>query len=129
MTIAQQVRLAGGVIVTTPQDVALLDVKRAITMFEEIAAPVLGVVENMSYHVCPSCQKRAEIFGHGGGARMARQMGVPFLGEIPLHRAVRSSGDNGRPIVTAEPEHAAARAIQDIAERVAERLSDPASAS
>jgi ATP-binding protein involved in chromosome partitioning len=129
LTIAQQVRLAGGVIVTTPQDVALLDVKRAITMFDEIKAPVLGVVENMSYHVCPSCQKRAEIFGHGGGARMARQMGVPFLGEIPLYRAVRSSGDNGRPIVTAEPEHPAARAIQDIAERVAERLSDPASAS
>jgi ATP-binding protein involved in chromosome partitioning len=108
--------------VTTPQDVALFDVERAITMFNEINAPVLGVIENMSYHVCPNCQNRTEIFGHGGGARMAQRIGVPFLGEVPLYRAVRMSADDGSPIVTAEPEHPAARAIGDIADRVAAQL-------
>jgi ATP-binding protein involved in chromosome partitioning len=115
LTVAQQVQLAGGVIVTTPQDVALLDVRRGITMFEQVQAPVLGVVENMSYHVCGGCGARAELFGHGGGERMARQFGVPFLGAIPLVRAIRSAGDAGAPIVVAEPDHPQSRAFLDLA--------------
>jgi ATP-binding protein involved in chromosome partitioning len=115
LTVAQQVPLAGGVIVTTPQDVALLDVRRGITMFEQVQAPVLGVVENMSYHLCNGCGARAEIFGHGGGERMARQFGVPFLGEIPLVRAIRAAGDAGTPIVAADPSHPQSRAFVELA--------------
>ncbi len=115
LTVAQQVPLAGGVIVTTPQDVALLDVRRGITMFEQVGAPVLGVVENMSYHSCSGCGHRAEIFGHGGGAAMARQFGVPFLGEIPLVRAIRAAGDEGVPIVVADPSHPQSGAFFEIA--------------
>ncbi len=115
LAVAQQVPLAGGVIVTTPQDVALLDVRRGITMFEQVQTPVLGVIENMSYHVCSGCGARAELFGHGGGERMARQFGVPFLGEIPLVRAVRAAGDAGKPIVAADPTHAQSRAFAEIA--------------
>jgi ATP-binding protein involved in chromosome partitioning len=115
LTIAQQVPLAGGVIITTPQDVALLDVRRGITMFEQVKAPVLGVVENMSYHVCTGCGDRAEIFGHGGGESMARQFGVPFLGEIPLVGAIRAAGDAGTPIVVAHPDHPQSRAFRDVA--------------
>src|SRR3989454_5043150 len=83
LTITQQVPLSGGVIVTTPQDVALEDVKRGVTMFQQVKAPVLGVIENMSYHICSGCGERSEPFGHGGGATMAAQFGIPFLGEIP----------------------------------------------
>ncbi len=115
LTVAQQVPLAGGVIVTTPQDVALLDVRRGITMFEQVGAPVLGVIENMSYHLCTGCGARAEIFGHGGGDRMAKQFGVPFLGEIPLLRAIRSAGDEGKPIVVADPTSPESRAFLDLA--------------
>jgi ATP-binding protein involved in chromosome partitioning len=115
LTVAQQVPLAGGVIVTTPQDVALLDVRRGITMFEQVQAPVLGVIENMSYHLCTGCGARAEIFGHGGGDRMAKQFGVPFLGEIPLLRAIRSAGDEGKPIVVADPTSPESRAFLDVA--------------
>jgi ATP-binding protein involved in chromosome partitioning len=115
LAVAQQVPLAGGVVVTTPQDVALLDVRRGITMFEQLQAPVLGVVENMSYHVCGGCGARAELFGHGGGEKMARQFGVPFLGEIPLVRAIRASGDAGTPIVVADPSHPQSRAFAELA--------------
>ena len=122
LTITQQIQLAGGVIVTTPQDVALLDVQRGITMFNQVGAPVIGVIENMSYHVCSGCGARAEIFGHGGGARMAERFHVPFLGEIPLYRAVRAGADTGRPIVTAEPGHPVSVAIRDIARRIVDWL-------
>jgi ATP-binding protein involved in chromosome partitioning len=115
LTVVQQVPLAGGVIVTTPQDVALLDVRRGVTMFQQVETPVLGVVENMSYHLCSGCGDRAEIFGHGGGEQMARQFGVPFLGEIPLVLAIRESGDAGVPIVVAEPDHPQSRAFRDVA--------------
>ncbi len=115
LTVAHQVALAGGVIVTTPQDVALLDDRRGITMFEQVQAPILGIVENMSYHLCSGCGARAELFGHGGGERMARQFGVPFLGEIPLVRAIRAAGDAGTPIVVADPEHPQSRAFFEIA--------------
>jgi ATP-binding protein involved in chromosome partitioning len=124
LTITQQIALTGGLIVTTPQDVALLDVKRGIAMFQQVKAPVLGVVENMSYHLCSQCGERAEIFGHGGGARMAEQMDVPFLGEIPLYREVRTAADEGTPIVLSQPDHAASRALRAIADRVAARLAD-----
>jgi len=118
LTIVQQVALAGGVIVTTPQDVALLDVQRGIAMFNQVNAPVLGVVENMSYHICSGCGDRAEIFGHGGGAKMAEQFNIPFLGEVPLVAAIREAGDRGQPIVVADPNGPQSQAFRDIAARV-----------
>ena len=122
LTITQQVPLTGGVIVTTPQDVALLDVKRGITMFQQVNAPVLGVIENMSYHICSGCGDRAEIFGHGGGAAVAAQFQVPFLGEIPLVREIRAAGDTGQPIVAADPDHPQSRAFVAIAERLIDAI-------
>ncbi len=124
LTITQQIKLAGGVIVTTPQDVALLDVQRGITMFNQVGAPVIGVIENMSYHVCSSCGHRAEIFGHGGGARMAQRFQVPFLGEIPLYRAVRACADAGRPIVAADPAHPVSVVIREIARKITNWLAE-----
>src|SRR5207253_103661 len=127
LTVAQQVPLAGGVIVTTPQDVALLDVKRGVTMFQQVNAPVLGVVENMSYHICSGCGERADLFGHGGGAAMAEQFHIPFLGEVPLVRAIREAGDAGEPIVAADPKHPQSQAFRAIAARiVAEIAARPA---
>ena len=129
LTITQQVALTGGVIVTTPQDVALLDVKRSIVMFQQVNAPVLGVVENMSYHICSGCGDRAEPFGHGGGEKVARQFGIPFLGEIPLVREIREAGDTGKPIVAADPKHPQSQAFRSIAERIlAEIAARPESA-
>lgn len=126
LTMVQKVPLSGGVIVTTPQDVALLDVRRGMKMFEEVHVPVLGVIENMSYHVCSRCGHRAEIFSHGGGARMAEQFGVPFLGEIPLVREIREDGDAGTPLVVAQPGHPQSQVLVDIAERVVAQLEDRA---
>ena len=119
LTIVQQVPLSGGVIVTTPQDVALLDVQRGITMFRQVNAPVLGVIENMSYHLCSGCGERVEIFGHGGGAKMAAQFEIPLLGEIPLVSAIREACDAGTPIVVADPDGPQSRVFLDIARRVA----------
>jgi len=124
LTITQQVPLAGGVIVTTPQEVALADVRRGIAMFRQVNAPVLGLIENMSYHLCPGCGARAELFSHGGGAEMARQTGLPLLGEIPLVRAIREASDRGMPIVAADPSHPQSRAFREIAERVLLRLDE-----
>jgi len=124
LTLTQQVPITGGVIVTTPQDVALADVRRGIAMFRQVDAPVLGVIENMSYHICPGCGARADLFAHGGGAAMARDAGIPFLGEIPLVRAIREAGDAGTPIVAAEPSHPQSRAFREIAERVLLRLDE-----
>jgi ATP-binding protein involved in chromosome partitioning len=121
LTITQQVALDGGVIVTTPQDVALEDVKRGVKMFQQVNAPVLGVVENMSYYLC-SCGDRAELFGHGGGAAVAKQFNIPFLGEIPLVREVREAGDNGKPLVAANPEHPQSLAFRAIAQRVVDEV-------
>ena len=126
LTVVQQVPLSGGVIVTTPQDVALLDVKRAIAMFEQVNTPVLGVVENMSYHLCSGCGSRADIFGHGGGEAMARQFGVPFLGEIPLVTDIRSAGDRGVPIVIADPDRAESRIFFEIAGAIDAQLAERA---
>ncbi len=124
LTLTQQVAITGGVIVTTPQDVALADVRRGIQMFRQMSAPVLGLIENMSFHVCPGCGERAELFGHGGGAAMAREAGIPLLGEVPLVRAIREASDAGLPIVAAEPSHPQSRAFREIAERVLVRLAE-----
>jgi ATP-binding protein involved in chromosome partitioning len=125
LTITQRVALAGGVIVTTPQEIALLDVRRGVAMFEEVHVPVLGVVENMSYYLCRKCNHRHEIFAHGGGERLARSLGVPFLGELPLVRELREGGDHASPIVTANPTHPVSVAFQSIAAKVIEELERP----
>jgi len=122
LTITQRVALAGGVIVTTPQELALLDVRRGISMFNEVNVPVLGVIENMSYHVCRKCHHRHEIFGHGGGARLAAQLDVPFLGELPIVAELREGGDLARPLVAVAPQHPASLAFKDIAGKVIERI-------
>jgi len=122
LTLTQQVPITGGVIVTTPQDVALADVRRGVAMFRQVNAPVLGLIENMSFHLCPGCGARADIFGHGGGAAMAREAGIPLLGEIPLVRAIREAGDAGTPLVVADPSHPQSRAFREIAERVLVRI-------
>ncbi|HEV7501951.1 MAG TPA: Mrp/NBP35 family ATP-binding protein [Vicinamibacteria bacterium] len=123
LSMAQSVPVAGAVVVTTPQGVSVADVRKAVAMFRQLNIPVLGVVENMSYFVCGHCQERTEIFGHGGGARMAEDLGIPFLGEVPIDTRVRSGGDEGQPIVVAAPESAAGAAFIDIAGRVAAEIS------
>jgi ATP-binding protein involved in chromosome partitioning len=118
LTLTQKIHLSGAVIVTTPQDVSLIDARKGLAMFQKVNVPVLGIVENMSYYVCPSCGHREEIFKHGGGARTAKQLGVPFLGEIPLDPKVAIGGDAGKPIVTAEPKSAVTEAYMRIADSV-----------
>jgi ATP-binding protein involved in chromosome partitioning len=122
LTITQRVKLDGGVIVTTPQELALLDVRRGARMFSEAHVPVLGVVENMSYYVCRKCGARHEIFAHGGGARLAQELGVPFLGEIPLVREIGRGSDQASPLVAVNPAHPAAVAFKEAAARIIERL-------
>jgi ATP-binding protein involved in chromosome partitioning len=124
LTLTQQLPLTGGIIVTTPQDVALADVRRGIQMFEQVKTPVLGLIENMSWHVCPGCGARAEPFGHGGGTTLARELGIPVLGELPLVRALREAGDAGAPLVAAQPSHPLSRTFREIAERVLVRLAE-----
>jgi len=118
LTLAQQVPLAGGVVVTTPQEVATLDVGRGIAMFQQVNTPVLGIVENMSYYQCPKCGKREDLFGSGGGTRIAAHYGVPLLGQIPLVPEVRSAGDAGKPIVVDRPEHPVSKLFIEIAAKV-----------
>ena len=123
LTLSQQVRAAGAVLVTTPQDVALSDVVRAKQMFDKVHIPILGIVENMSQFVCPHCQKVTEIFDHGGGHKASEVMGIPFLGEVPIDTRVRSGGDEGQPIVAAAPDSPAARAFVEVAGKVAAQVS------
>ncbi len=123
LSLAQSVSLTGAIIVTTPQQVALSDVVRSVKMFEQLNVPILGVIENMSYFVAPDTGKRYDIFGHGGGEEMAKQVNVEFLGEVPLESAVRIGGDEGEPIVVREPESPAAQAINEIACKVAAAIS------
>jgi len=123
LTLSQQLRAAGGVLVTTPQDVALADVIRAKQMFDKVNIPVLGVVENMSQFICPHCGKGTHVFSHGGGRKAAERFGVPFLGEIPLEIKVREAGDNGTPVVASHPDSAEARAFVDMARNIAGRIS------
>ena len=126
LTITQRVTLDGGVIVTTPQEIALLDVKRGVTMFQEVGVPVLGVIENMSYYICRSCARRHEIFAHGGGGRFARELGVPFLGELPIVRELREGGDTASPLVVFYPEHPVSVAFKTIAGKLIQRLEESA---
>ncbi len=126
LTMAQQVPLKGAVIVSTPQDLALIDARRGIAMFKRVNVPVLGVVENMSYFQCPECGTRSDIFGHGGARREAERLGVPFLGEVPLHMTIREKSDAGLPVVATEPDGPHARAYRDIAARVRDQLSGAA---
>ncbi len=122
LTLVQQVPVSGGVIVTTPQDVALLDVGRGMAMFAQVATPVLGVVENMSGYVCPSCGTEDDVFGRGGADALAERFGVPLLARIPLVPAIREGGDRGRPLVVADPAHPASRAFTALANRVVAEL-------
>jgi ATP-binding protein involved in chromosome partitioning len=118
LTMAQRVPLAGAVIVSTPQDIALVDARKGLNMFRKVDVPVLGLIENMSYFCCPNCGHRSEIFGHGGARREAARLGMDFLGEIPLDIVIRETSDGGFPIVAAEPESAHAKAYRAIAEAV-----------
>jgi ATP-binding protein involved in chromosome partitioning len=118
LTLVQQVPVAGGVVVTTPQDVATLDVERGIAMFRQVNTPVFGLVENMSYYECPKCSKKEHIFGSGGAERIAQRYGVPVLGQLPLVRDVRIGGDAGKPIVIGQPDHPVARLFIDIGDKV-----------
>ena len=124
LTMSQRVPLAGAVIVSTPQDVALIDARRGVRMFEKVGVPVLGLIENMSFYCCPNCGHRADLFGHGGGKREAERLGVEFLGELPLKLAIRELADAGTPIVAARPETEEAQAYQRIATRLREKLAD-----
>src|SRR5205809_915886 len=126
LTLVQQVPVAGAVIVTTPQDVALLDAGRGMAMFAQVNTPVLGVVENMSGYLCPRCGTEDPIFGRGGADALAARFGVPVLARIPLVPALREGGDAGRPPVAAQPEHPASRVFAALAARVAEALAAPA---
>jgi ATP-binding protein involved in chromosome partitioning len=122
LTMAQQVPLAGAVIVSTPQDLALIDARRGVEMFKRVNVPVLGIIENMSYFVCPKCGERHDIFGHGGAHKEADKLGVPFLGEVPLHMAIRETSDSGRPVVATDPDGPHAKVYREIAARVREQL-------
>ncbi len=118
LTMAQKVALAGAVIVSTPQDIALIDARRGFRMFEKVRVPVLGIVENMSVFCCPNCGHRAEIFGHGGARLEAQRLGVDFLGEVPLLLDIRTSSDAGAPVVAAAPDSPAAQAFSGIARAI-----------
>jgi ATP-binding protein involved in chromosome partitioning len=123
LSLTQTVPLMGAIIVSTPQDVALQDARKAIQMFRQVHVEILGIVENMSYFQCPHCNERTHIFSHGGGAATAAKFDVPFLGEIPLNMSVREGGDAGKPIVAADSGSSAALAFAQIAERVAAQVS------
>ncbi|MBN9010790.1 MAG: Mrp/NBP35 family ATP-binding protein, partial [Rhizobiales bacterium] len=118
LTMAQQVPLAGAVIVSTPQDLALIDARKGLNMFRKVDVPVLRIVENMSYFVCPHCHGRTDIFAHGGARHEAERLGVPFLGEVPLELQIRLSSDAGTPTVAGDPDGPHAKAYRDIAARV-----------
>ena len=117
LTMAQQVPLAGAVIVSTPQDLALIDARKGLNMFRRVNVPVLGLVENMSTFICPYCGERSDIFGHGGAKAEAARLGVPFLGEVPLTLAIRETSDAGRPVVATDPSSPAAKAFREVAAR------------
>jgi ATP-binding protein involved in chromosome partitioning len=122
LTMAQQVPLAGAVIVSTPQDIALLDARKGLNMFRKVDVPVFGIVENMSTFVCPSCGEESHIFGHGGARREAEKLGMDFLGEVPLDIAIRETSDEGRPLVVSQPDSAQAQAYLRIAETLRDKL-------
>jgi ATP-binding protein involved in chromosome partitioning len=122
LTLSQAVALSGAVVVTTPQDVALQDVERGMAMFDKVDVDILGLVENMSYYLCPNCDKRHEIFGHGGGKQTAERLDLEFLGEIPLDEVIREGGDRGAPTMIAEPDSARGAIFRNIARSVVAAL-------
>jgi ATP-binding protein involved in chromosome partitioning len=123
LTMAQQVPLAGAVIVSTPQDIALLDARKGLNMFTKVDVPVLGIVENMSYFLCPHCGGRSEIFSHGGARQEAERLGTEFLGEVPLDMAIRETSDDGHPITAAQPDSPYAQTFREIAARIWDKVS------
>lgn len=129
LTMAQQVPLAGAVIVSTPQDLALIDARKGLNMFKKVDVPLLGIVENMSYFIAPDTGKRYDIFGHGGAKKEAERLGVTFLGEVPLEMGIRESSDAGTPVVVSKPDGAEAKIYRDIATKVWERLQEEKGAS
>jgi ATP-binding protein involved in chromosome partitioning len=129
LTMAQQVPLKGAVIVSTPQDLALIDARRGVSMFKRVNVPVLGIVENMSYFLCPRCGTRSDIFGHGGARHEAERLAVPFLGEVPLDMAIREKSDAGLPVVATEPDGPHARIYREIAAKVRDQISGAARAA
>jgi ATP-binding protein involved in chromosome partitioning len=129
LTLVQATQVTGAVIVTTPQEVSVGDALRGVKMFERVTVPVLGIVENMSWFECPHCGKPSPIFGSGGGERLAKELELPLLGQIPLYQRVMEGGDRGAPIVAAEPASSAARALASIAVRIAERVNDGVTAA
>jgi ATP-binding protein involved in chromosome partitioning len=123
LSLSQTVPVAGAIVVTTPQQVSLADTRRAVAMYRKLNIPTLGVIENMSYFVCPDCAHQSDIFGTGGGEGMAATLGIPFLGRIPLYQPIREGGDSGVPLMIAEPDSPAGRAIVAAAERAAAQVS------
>jgi ATP-binding protein involved in chromosome partitioning len=128
LTMAQQVPLAGAVIVSTPQDISLIDARKGLNMFKKVDVPVLGIIENMSFFLCPHCGERSDIFSHGGARREAERLGTDFLGEIPIDLAIRETSDEGRPIVVSQPDSPYSRTFRDIAARVWQKVSGEAEA-
>ena len=119
LTLAQQVPLAGAVIVSTPQDIALIDARKGLNMFRKVEVPILGLIENMSTFICPNCGERSDIFGHGGARNEADKLGIPFLGEVPLHIDIRTNSDGGTPVTVSQPDGPHAEIYRQIAQRIA----------
>jgi len=124
LTMSQQVPLAGAVIVSTPQDIALIDARKGLNMFKKVEVPILGLIENMSTFICPKCGEQSDIFGHGGARSEADRLGVPFLGEIPLHMDIRTNSDGGTPVTASNPEGPHALIYKQIANEVLSKLDD-----
>jgi len=129
LTLSQRAKLAGAVIVSTPQDLALIDARKGLNMFHKVGVPVLGLIENMSYFICPSCGDESHIFGHGGAEAEAKRLGLPFLGKIPLEMDIRATADAGTPIVNSQPDSPHAKRYLDIAKSVVESLDAAAPAA
>jgi ATP-binding protein involved in chromosome partitioning len=123
LSLSQTVPVAGAIVVTTPQQVSLADSRRAVAMYKKLNIPPLGIIENMSHFVCPECGHEADIFGHGGGEQMANELGIPFIGRIPIYQPIREGSDTGVPLIVSEPESPAARAFVAAAERAAAQVS------
>ncbi len=123
LSLSQTVPVSGAVVVTTPQNVSLADSRRAVAMYEKLNIPTLGVIENMSYYVCPGCEQESDLFGKGGGAQVAEELSIPFLGQIPLYTPIRVGGDTGEPIVSVDSESPGGLAFSKVAERAVEQLS------
>jgi ATP-binding protein involved in chromosome partitioning len=121
--LSQTVPVAGAIVVTTPQKVSLADTRRAVAMYKKLNIAPLGIVENMGYFVCPNCTHEADIFGRGGGEQLATDLGVPFLGRIPIYQPIREGGDTGVPLVVSEPDSPAAKAFMAAAEQAAAQVS------